>query len=77
MEDKADPQRLSAWLAEIVATAPDEIDCDALSAALESLANIAESNDDIRELLPGVATHLDHCPECRDVFESLRALCHE
>ena len=77
MDEQADPQRLSNWLAELASTEPEEIDCDALTEALEAIAAVADSTLDIRDVLPSVAVHMEHCPECRDVYESLRAFSRE
>ena len=73
MEHELSPERLRNWLIEIAGTQPEEIDCDALAQVLESLVAIAESGEDIASVLPDVAVHLSHCPECRDWFETLRA----
>ena len=64
MEERFDPQRLQKWLEDVASTQDDEVDCDALSAALEQIVAIAEAGEDIRDLMPAVAVHLDHCPEC-------------
>ena len=69
-----EPERLSAWLASIAATEDDELDCDALYAIVEEAVDAVVAGADLRTLLPLVAVHIDHCPECRDFYDTLVAL---
>ena len=66
-----DPRRLAAWLQAIATTEDDEIDCDVLSDVMAEVVEEAAAGADVRSLLPNVAVHLDHCPDCRDWYDSL------
>jgi hypothetical protein len=44
---------------------------------LEKIMRVAESGKDIRGVLPAVAVHLDHCPECGEMYETLVLLSQE
>jgi predicted anti-sigma-YlaC factor YlaD len=73
VERRFDPNRLSEWLRTIATTEDDEVDCDALMAAAESLVASANLDDDVRAVLPHLALHLDHCPDCREWYDTLVA----
>ena len=77
MQDRTDPERLQKWLADIVSTENVEVDCDALEAVLEQIVAVAEAGGDIRAILPAIAVHLDHCPECSEWYEALVAYTRE
>ena len=77
MESAFDRDRLRKWLAEIVSTEDEEIDCEAQDSILEQLVAAAARGEDIRAILPDVALHIDHCPECSDVYDTLKALAAE
>jgi hypothetical protein len=77
MEREFDPQRLSKWLRDIASTEEDEIDCDTLVDMLETVAAAGAESDDIRAILPEVALHLEHCPDCSEWYETLVALVRE
>ena len=74
MDTRFDPTRLSEWLRTIATAQDDEIDCDALMQAAESLVAAGSRGDDLRAVLPALALHLDHCPDCRDWYDTLVAL---
>jgi predicted anti-sigma-YlaC factor YlaD len=71
MENRFEPTRLAEWLHSIATTEEDEVDCDELTAAAERLVAAGTRGDDLRAVLPGLAVHLDHCPDCRDWYETL------
>lgn len=73
MDTSFDPARLSDWLRSIATTEDDEVDCDALMQAAESLVAAGTRGDDVRAVLPELALHLDHCPDCRDWYDTLVA----
>jgi hypothetical protein len=77
MNEDAGPARIRKWLANIANTQDEEVDCDTLESMLERLVAIGESGADIREVLPDIALHLDHCPECGEWYEVLLAMCRE
>ena len=69
MNDATD--RLETLLRRVLATEPEEIDCDEF---LSRVAAYLESREDAGELGPelhAVAKHLEVCPECHDEFEAL------
>jgi hypothetical protein len=73
MDTRFDPQRLSEWLRTIATTEEVEVDCDALMQAAESLVATGTRGDDLRAVLPHLALHLDHCPDCREWYDTLIA----
>jgi hypothetical protein len=73
MTNHFEPGRLSEWLRSIATTEDDEVDCDALAAAAEHLIAAGTRGDDLRAVLPDLALHLEHCPDCRDWYETLIA----
>lgn len=73
MNDRFDRQRLQKWLEEIASTEDEELDCNDLEAVIERVVAVGESGEDISELLPAIAVHLDHCPECTDWYDALVA----
>jgi hypothetical protein len=77
MEDQFARERLQKWLNDIVSTEPEEVDCVALEDMLEQLVAIGASGQDVREVLPRIALHLDHCPECGEWYETIVALARE
>ena len=76
MEDGLN-QRLQKWLENIASTEDEELDCAALGEVLEQIIAIASRGEDIRVALPAVAVHLDHCPECGEMYEELVLLSQE
>jgi len=66
-----DPARLNHWLEAVATTEDEELDCDSVFELMDRAVELAASGQDIRSLLPGIAVHLGHCPDCRDQFETL------
>jgi len=54
-----------------------EVDCDAIAEAAERLLAAGARGDDSRVVLPRLALHLTHCPDCRDWYETVLALSQE
>jgi len=71
------PAQLDRWLRSIATTEEREIDCDSLFEVMDRVVELAQAGEDIRRLLPEIALHLDHCPDCRDLYESLESLAGE
>ena len=69
-----DSTGLSEWLTSIATTEDDEFDCDALFAIVEEAVDAVVAGADLRTLLPLVAAHIQHCPDCRDFYDTLVAL---
>lgn len=72
-----DNKRITEWLATVATTEDEEIDCDALGAVIEKVVEAAAGGADVRVVLPEISLHLDHCPDCRDWYETLLALTRE
>jgi len=66
-------RRLSKWLATIATTEENEIDCDAFCDVIEEVVEAAAAGKEVRALLPHLSVHLDHCPDCRDSYQTLLA----
>jgi hypothetical protein len=77
MENQFDPARVSEWLRSIATTEDEEVDCDALFQAVEALVAAGTRGSDLRVALPQLALHLEHCPDCRDWYETLVAFSSE
>jgi predicted anti-sigma-YlaC factor YlaD len=73
MDNQFEPARLSEWLHTITTTEDDEVDCDALAVAAEQLIAAGTRGDDLRAVLPDLTLHLEHCPDCREWYETLIA----
>jgi hypothetical protein len=71
MESPFEPARLSEWLQTIATTEDDEIDCDALFEAAEQLIAAGTRGANVRAVLPRLALHLDHCPDCRELYDTV------
>jgi hypothetical protein len=52
----------------------DQVSCDQCFELLDQYVELELAGRDADALLPGVQTHLDGCPACREDYESLRAL---
>ena len=68
---KLEPARLAEWLRVVMTTEDHEIDCDAMAELMPSVAEAGARGEDISKLLPEIAVHLDHCPECREWYLTL------
>jgi hypothetical protein len=73
MTNQFESARLSEWLRSIATTEDDEVDCDALWQSAERLITSGTRGDDLRQVLPELALHLEHCPDCRELYETLMA----
>jgi hypothetical protein len=73
MTNQFEPARPGEWLRSIATTEDDEVDCDALAQAAERLVAAGTRGDDVRAVLPDLGVHLEHCPDCRDWYETLMA----
>ena len=62
---------LRTLLRTVLATAPEEIDCDAFLERVAAFLEHAGSSPDLPERFQAVAQHLQVCPECLEEFEAL------
>jgi hypothetical protein len=69
--------RISVWLQNVATTQDEEVDCDELADAIETVLQAAERGEDVRNTLPLIAVHLEHCPDCREWVETLLVLTQE
>ena len=67
-------ERLRWWLSTFETTQGEELDCDAVFEVLETAVEAANAGQDVSELFPAIALHLEHCPNCRDLYDTLVAL---
>ena len=66
-----DMERLRWNLQVIGTTEAVELDCDTVFELLEAVVEQAAAGTDVRGLFPDIMIHLDHCPGCRDLFDTL------
>lgn len=76
-EDRDMNVMLERWLKAIAMTEDDEMDCDSLFEVMDKAAELAKSGKDVRVLLPQIGVHVDRCPDCREIYDSLEALAKE
>ncbi|MBW7884609.1 MAG: hypothetical protein H3C34_18620 [Caldilineaceae bacterium] len=70
--DAGTQPRLDRFIAMVMETRPDEIDCDEFFAQMEQFAELELSGKDVAALMPRMQEHLDHCGECREEYHALR-----
>lgn len=52
----------------------DQLSCDQCFELLDEYVELELAGSDADARLPGLRTHLDGCPACKEDYESLRAL---
>ena len=52
----------------------EQVSCDQCFELLDEFVELEVAGRDADARLPGLRTHLDGCPACREDYESLRAL---
>ena len=52
----------------------DQVSCDQCFELLDQYVELELAGQDADARLPGLNSHLDGCPACREDYESLRAL---
>jgi hypothetical protein len=52
----------------------NEVGCDETFEGLDEFVELELAGADAANRLPGVRAHLDRCRQCREQYESLRAL---
>lgn len=66
-----DFKHMLGWL---LGPAKAEIGCDECFEQLDRYVDLEVAGHDADAALPGLRTHLQGCPACREEYESLRAL---
>ena len=61
-------------LGRLLGPAKAEIGCDECFEQLDRYVDLEVPGHDADAALPGLLTHLQGCPACREEYESLRAL---
>ena len=62
------------WVSTFDSTQIEELDCEAVFEMLEKAVAAVQAGDNLTEIFPAFALHVDHCLGCRDLFETLLAL---
>lgn len=65
---------LTRMLGRLLGPARTEIGCDECFEQLDRYVELQLAGHDADAALPGLRTHLDGCPACREEHESLRDL---
>ena len=61
-------------LGRLLGPAKAEIGCDECFEQLDRYVDLQVAGNDADAALPGLRSHLQGCPACREEYESLRAL---
>jgi hypothetical protein len=65
---------LKQALGRVLGPAGPEIGCDECFARLDEYVELELAGEDADAAVPGLRSHLDGCPACREEHESLRSL---
>jgi hypothetical protein len=65
---------LKQALGRVLGPAGPEIGCDECFARLDEYVELEVAGEDANAAVPGLRSHLDGCPACREEHESLRSL---
>ena len=65
---------LKETLSRLLGPSEPEVGCDACFDQLDRYVEFELAGADVDAALPGLRTHLQGCPACREEHESLRAL---
>ena len=66
-----DRNTLKQIVREVIATRPDEIDCQQCFEQLDHFAEVTLVGKNASQAMPLVQHHLDLCGDCREEFEAL------
>jgi predicted anti-sigma-YlaC factor YlaD len=61
-------------LGRLLGPAEAEVGCDVCFDELDRYVELELAGKDVDAAIPGLRTHLDGCPACREEYESLYAL---
>ncbi len=70
-------RRLEDLLKRVLATEPEELDCDGFLARVSPYLERLEHGGTVSSELRSVSQHLSVCPECREEFDALVRACRE
>lgn len=65
---------LNQALGRLLGPAEPEVGCDVCFDELDGYVELEVAGEDADVAIPGLRTHLDGCPACREEYESLSAL---
>ena len=65
---------LNRALGRLLGPAEPEVGCDVCFDELDGYVELEVAGEDADVAIPGLRTHLDGCPACREEYESLYAL---
>jgi hypothetical protein len=69
--ERPDPKHV---LGRLLGPGQPEVGCDECFAELDRYVELELAGADADAAVPGLRTHLNGCPACREDYESLRAL---
>jgi hypothetical protein len=67
-------QRINQVIGRVLGPAGPEIGCDTCFEELDHYVELELAGKDADAAIPGLRSHLEGCPACREEHESLRAL---
>ena len=68
------PLDLNRTLARLLGPAGPEVGCDECFDELDRYVELELAGEDVEAAIPGLRSHLDGCPACREEHDSLLAL---
>jgi hypothetical protein len=72
-----EPRDPTTILRRLLGPADPEVGCDTCFAELDRFVELELAGEDADAAIPGLRTHLEGCPACREEHESLIALASE
>jgi hypothetical protein len=60
------------WIHQIYTTQDEELDCNELLDTIPRYVDVEIAGGATDPQFPGVETHLGHCPQCQDLYLTLR-----
>jgi hypothetical protein len=69
-----DARNLAATLTRLLGPAEAEVGCDACFDELDRYVELVLAGSDADAAIPGLRSHLEGCPACREEYESLISL---
>lgn len=72
-----DPTHHREWLASVLGPEGEEVTCERCFAVLDRYVEIEQRAEDAEASFPGMRSHLEGCPACREEHDLLLALLEE